>query len=180
MYYDIEGDEMGAEEILLGGYYYPQIMGAARRAPVARRASPARSPQAQAIAAKRVQDGVLVSTNPPDRAQELVMGIDSVNNVAAAGVVAINAQPQQVFRPERLVVNDPIAASFLINDIRIGIKSQFLNATPVPAAGFAAGAVGVRMKMDTAQINSTITVSVTNVSAAALRFNAMLVGVTIS
>jgi hypothetical protein len=138
------------------------------------------SPMQQAVAAKRVQEGTIVSSNPPERAQELVLGLDSVNNVAAAAVLAINAQPQQVFRPERLVVNDPIAALFLINDIRIGIKSMFLAPTPVPAAGFTAGAVGIRMKMDTAQINSTITVTVNNISATAARFNGMLVGTTIS
>lgn len=122
------------------------------------------------------QRGVGVRSAEPTRGRELVLGFDSVANVAAAAVAAVNSNPQQVFRPERITVPATIAPNFLINSITIGTAIQFLNATGVHAEIFGTTAADVRLRMDTAQINSVVSFSVTNLSAVALRFFAALIG----
>lgn len=112
----------------------------------------------------------------PTRAREIVMGIDSVATIAAAATAIVQGQPQIVFRPDRIVIPATIAGSFLINDLKVGKNSQFVNGTAVPAEAFTQGAFGVRLKMDTLQISQTVAFTVTNVSLGALRFNAALIG----
>ncbi len=120
--------------------------------------------------------GQTLRTRMPSKGREYVMGLDSVATVAAAATAIITTRPQVIFRPDRLVVPASIAASFLINDLRVGKNSQFVSATAVPAEAFTQGAFGVRLKMDTAQISQDIILSVTNISGGALRFNAALIG----
>jgi len=112
----------------------------------------------------------------PTKGRQLVLGFDSVANIAAAAALGINSNPQQVFAPERVVVPATLAPNFLINSLTIGTAIQFLNATGVHAETFGSTAPDVRLKMDTAQINSVITFNVTNLSAGALRFFASLIG----
>jgi hypothetical protein len=81
-----------------------------------------------------------------------------------------------IFRPDRLVVPASLADSFVINDIKVGKNSQMVNGVAIPAAAFSNTAVGVRLKMDTAQISQDVLLSVTNISAAAARFIAALIG----
>lgn len=178
-YYEEIGDELVGDELvgddidaLLAGY----DIGAARRA-MARRAAPARrgSPVARAAAAKRVQNAALLRDVAPTKARQYAMPLDSVVTVAAGATAIINSQPQVLFRPERLVI-DQNANSWLINDLRVGKNSQFVSAGALTGAAFAAGAFGVRLKCDTAQISQIISVSITNNSGGALRFLAVLFG----
>jgi len=120
--------------------------------------------------------GRLVRHNA-ERERQLVIGFDSVAALAINTPTNVLAQPQLLFRPERIVVPQAIAPAFVINDVRVGKDSQFLVGTLVPAECFSSTAFGVRMKMDTAQINSTISVNVTNIGAAALRFFAAMFGI---
>lgn len=120
--------------------------------------------------------GQTLRTRPPTKGREYVMGMDSVAAVAAAATAIITTRPQVIFRPDRLVVPASIAASFVINDLRVGKNSQFVSATAVPAEAFTQGAFGVRLKMDTAQISQDIILSVTNISGGGLRFLAALIG----
>jgi len=110
------------------------------------------------------------------KSRKLVLGFDSVANVAAAGTAALNSNPQQVFSPDRISVPATIAPNFVLNSLTIGTAIQFLNATAVHAEVFGTTATAVNMKMDTAQINSVISLNVTNLSGAALRFFAALLG----
>ena len=117
-----------------------------------------------------------VVTMPPTKGRELALGFDSVANVAAAGTLAVNSNPQQVFAPERITVPATIAPNFLINTITIGTAIQFLNAAGIHAETFGTTATDVRLKMDTAQINSVVSFNITNLSGVALRFFATLIG----
>jgi len=130
----------------------------------------------RAVAAKQVAESMLVKERSPTKARELVLGFDSVANVAAAATANITSRPQVVFRPDRLVVAESIAASFLVNDLRVGKNSQLISGTAVPAEACSSRSVGVGLKCDTAQVSQDIVLNVTNVSLGALRFNAALIG----
>lgn len=110
------------------------------------------------------------------KSRKLVLGFDSVANVGAGATAAVNSNPQQVFSPDRIAVPATLAPNFVLNSLTIGTAIQFLNATAVHAEVFGTTATAVTMKMDTAQINSVISLNVTNLSAAALRFFAALLG----
>ena len=118
----------------------------------------------------------LVRSNP-EHERELVIGFDSVAALAINTPTNVNAQPQLIFRPERIVVPQAIAPAFVLNDVKIGVASQFVVGALVPAECFSSNAFGVRMKMDTAQVNSTITINVTNIGAAALRYFCAMFGI---
>ncbi len=106
--------------------------------------------------------------------------------IAISGTFNVTSRPQVLFRGERLVIPDSPAYpgqlnatqadSFLINDIKIGNKSQLVEATSLPARAFAENAVGVRLSLDTASIAQDVVVSVTNVDVAAATFRAVLFG----
>jgi hypothetical protein len=127
-------------------------------------------------AARQQVQGVNVSNKEPTRGRELVLGFDSVANVAALATAGVSSNPQQMFRPERVTIPATIAPNFLLNSLTIGTAIQFLNATGVHAEVFGTTSSDVRLRMDTAQINSVITISATNLSAVALRFFAALLG----
>jgi hypothetical protein len=105
-----------------------------------------------------------------------MLGFDSVSTIAAAATTNVTSRPQLTFRPDRFVVAGSIAASFLVNDLKIGKNSQFLAGVAVPGEAFGQQAVGVRLKLDTAQVSQDIVINVTNTSAGALRFNAVMIG----
>ena len=120
--------------------------------------------------------GQTVRMTGPEKAREQVMGLDSVSTIAAAATANVIGRPQVTFRPDRLVIPATIAASFLINSFTIGRLPQFVSNGAVPAEAFSQAAVGVRLKTDTAQISQEVTLNVTNISGAALRFTAALFG----
>lgn len=135
----------------------------------------------RAMAARQAMTGTVVRSEPPTQSRELVLGFDSgAAGVAALATANITANPQKVFRPERIAVNSAIAASFTLNILLIGTNNQLIGAGAVSCDTFSTLAVATRMKMDTAQINSTITMNVTNLTGGALRFLASLIGTTVS
>ncbi len=138
----------------------------------------AANPALQAAIAQRVADqGTIVREREPYKSRQYAIPFDSGTTAMAAGATqVITSQPQVLFRPERLVVSSAIAASFLINDFKVGKNSQFATSGSHPADAFAPNAFGVRLKCDTAQVSHLISLSVTNNSAAALRFLATLFG----
>jgi hypothetical protein len=117
-----------------------------------------------------------VKVADPTKGRILSLGFDSVATIAAGAQGTVNSQPQVVFRPDRVIVPNSIAASFLINDLKIGKNSMFISATAVPAQSFSHDAAGVGLKMDTAQVSQIISMTVTNISGGALRFIAALTG----
>ena len=178
---EILGDEEDELDLLLGDDDYddedmegdePVIVGRRRRGRGGKKWGRGLSRAVARVARKPLA----VQSKPPTRGRELALGFDSVANVAAAGTVAVNSNPQQVFAPERIVIPATIAPNFIVNTITIGTAIQFLNATTIHAETFASTAQDVRLKMDTAQINSVITFNVTNLSLVALRFFATLLG----
>lgn len=165
--YEMSGDDevvLGLDE-LLG---YEEILGA-----VSRRGPAALSRIAQAKQA----GGVVVRRQQPTTARELPLGFDSVTNVTKATSARITSRPQKTFRPDRLVVANAIAGFFLIDSLQVGTDNMLVSADSIPAEAFSNLSVGVGLKMATANIGIDITLSVTNIDAAAdHRFNGMLIG----
>jgi len=139
-----------------------------------------RSPVSQVAAAKAIAGGRVITQVAPTKAREWPLGFDSEQlapgGIAAGASLDITSRPQVIFRPDRLVVSSSIAGDFLINDIKIGQKSQLINSQALPASMFSETAFGVRMVMDTAQISQDVVIRVTNISLAASRFNAGIIG----
>lgn len=113
---------------------------------------------------------------PATRAREYPLGFVSAGTVAAGATATIQAQPQIVFRGERLIVPSDIAGSFIITQLIVGKNPQFVNPNAIHCRTFAENGVGVRLHMDTAQISQIITITVTNISGAAATFYATLIG----
>lgn len=108
-------------------------------------------------------------------ARSLLIGFQSLA-IPIGGSVVVEARPQMLFRPVRLVIGALVAPSFAIDDIKIGNRSQFIAAGSVPAEAFAQNAVHTPLKMDTCQISMSIILQVHNVSAAIADFRAAMFG----
>lgn len=171
---DIVGDDI--ESILSGDddeIGYEEIAAAVKAAKRGKRRGNGANAMARKLLAQR---GTIVRSKEPTKSRVYVLSLDSVATIAAAATATVSAQPQVLFRPERLVIDGTVAASFLVNSFTIGKNSQFASTGSVPASMFSPTAVGVTLKLDTAQISALVSLSVTNTSGGALRFTAGLIG----
>jgi hypothetical protein len=107
--------------------------------------------------------------------RELIVGFVYLQ-VAGGSSQVVTARPQVLFRPKRLLVPAAIASFFSIDDIKIGNRSQFVAAGPVPAEAFAPSAFGAALRMDTCQVSMEIILQVSNLSLAATDFRAAMFG----
>lgn len=146
-------------------------VGAAANAPTA-----ASSAMQQAIAAKLVNQGLVVQQQRPTKAREFPLGFESAAAIGVGATATITSRPQIPFRGERLIVPSDIAGSFSILDLRVGKNSQFTSSGAVPARTFQENAVGIRLHLDTAQISQDVTLQVQNIGGAPLTFRASLIG----
>lgn len=73
------------------------------------------------------------------RSGRLLAGeVTRTGDLAPGGYAAIASKPQLPFRGERLFVHQPIASSFLIHSLRVGLMEQTVSAcSPIPADAFA-------------------------------------------
>lgn len=116
-----------------------------------------------------------IDKQDPTERRQLMLGFDSVTDVAAGTTVNVPTTVQDVFRGNRLVIPGSIAQAFIINDIRIGTKSQLSSVLGMPAEAFVPEALSP-IRLDTAQIGQQITINLTNRSAGPMRFLATLYG----
>lgn len=96
--------------------------------------------------------------------------------VAAGAYATIPAAPQNLFRPERLVIPSDIAFDLGIRDIKVGNQSQLAQSAEVPAAMFSEVAINTGVNFDTAEVGNQVSVEVRNKSAGSVEFSAGLVG----
>ena len=97
-------------------------------------------------------------------------------SVGAGATLNIPGAPQNLFRPERLVVPSDIASDFGIVDIKVGNTSQFVQNVEIPASLFSEVAINTAVQFDSAEVGNQISISVRNKSAAAIEFSAGAVG----
>lgn len=127
---------------------------------------------------QRKLDAVLESLER-DHALELVSEPQVPGQAPAAADIVV--RPQAAFRPERLVVNADIAKHFVIEDIRVGILSQFATGISIPAGIFSPQALktdAARLALSTAAPGTDIRFRVRHVGKdpAGARFQAVLIG----
>lgn len=97
-------------------------------------------------------------------------------SVLAGATSNIPAAPQNLFRPERLVIPSDIAFDFSVTDIKIGNQSQFVQNVAIPGAIFSEVAIDTAVYFDTAEVGNQVTVSVTNNTANPVVFSAAALG----
>lgn len=171
----VAGDDV---DDLLAGY---DIIGARRRAP-ARGVPMGRGrgvPVRRAVVAQSPvpRHGTLLKDQEPSKDGQLLLPMSSSGTIAAATAATITARPQvKAFRPQRIVVGNSIAAFFTISDIKVGNKSQFVQAGTIPAEAFVQGAFGVAMRQDTVQTAQDYVFQVNNIDVAARSFLCVVFG----
>lgn len=141
-------------------------------------AAPSADDPSMARAIER-RDAVVVQQRRDMKLREYPLGFDSLAPVPAAATATIATQPQVLFRVERLVVPSDIAGAFVVEELTVGKNPQLASLTAVPARIYDERAVGVRLKGDTAQVSMNVSLRVTNVSGAAVRFRAAVIGAAI-
>ena len=88
----------------------------------------------------------------------------------------IPASPQNLFRPERLVIPSDIAFDSGVVDVKVGNVSQFVQSAEVPGALFSEVAINTGVNFDTAEIGNQISAVIRNKSASSFEFSAGFVG----
>ncbi len=111
-----------------------------------------------------------------DAARVVPIGFDTVAAVPAFTSATITQRPQEPFRPSRIFIPSDIAGSFLVDDIKVGNRSQLAANGSLPARMFQENATGISLLLDTADPAIDVVLRVTNISGAALRFFAAVVG----
>lgn len=82
--------------------------------------------------------------------------------VDAGDSATIPAAPQNLFRPERLVIPSDIAFDFGVSDVKVGNQSQFAQSVEVPAAVFTEVSIDTNVTFDTAEVGNQISILVRN------------------
>lgn len=182
MSYDILGGSIGyndpdallhgllGENVLVGGDGSSEIIGALASA--AQNGNQSAQRLIQQIASRNA--GAVVQREL-DRKRRYPLGV--VPTSIAAGVQSqIPASPQNLFRPERLVVPSDLAFDTGIVDIKVGNVSQFVQSAEVPGALFSEVAINTGVNFDTAEIGNQISVLARNKSGSSIEFSAGFVG----
>ncbi len=88
----------------------------------------------------------------------------------------IKVASQVFFRPSRLIIPSNIGKNFLIKNVRINGRPQFVGTGGVSADVFSEMTFGVKLQMETAAPGDEIEIEVENVSGRAQRFASAFVG----
>lgn len=107
-------------------------------------------------------------------ARELILSIDSIENIPSGETREILIEVKKGFHPRVLLVPGTISSSFLIEDIKIGDSSQLM--APLLAEIFTPASNNIELMFDEASPGEVITVIVLNMSGAPLRFGGALFG----
>jgi hypothetical protein len=84
------------------------------------------------------------------------MGFGPVS-IRAGTTVSVQAVPQYPFRPTRLIT---FGHGFIIEDLKIGTKSQFVSLGAIPGEAFSAEAIGAHFEMDFCDPGKVVTIVV--------------------
>lgn len=167
----LEDDELlealsveGLGDEIISGLGDSEIIGAVKAA------------QQQAMLAKirSRNDGAVVNRGL-DRRRRYPLGFIPTEILTGA-TAAVPSAPQNLFRPERLVVPSDIAFDLGVADIKVGNQSQFVQSAEVPAALFSEVAINTGVTFDTAEVGNQVSVNMRNKSLATVEFSAGLVG----
>lgn len=110
-----------------------------------------------------------------DRRRRYPLGVVPTT-VTSGNVVTIPTTPQNLFRPERLVIPSDIAFDIGVTDVKVGNQSQFVETSEVPGSLFSEVAINTGVTFDTAEIGNQISVALRNKSLSDVEFTAGFVG----
>ena len=116
-----------------------------------------------------------------------------LGKVPPRGNAIVQAMPQVPFRPERFCVSRECAGHFMINDLKVGMNSQFVSSEPIPARLFGIENVhrlreieseedfdaALPIVFDSAMPGMLVTVSVTRIDDSTIPFECVMVGITL-
>lgn len=168
---DSSGDEMVLGDSDLGVMTDEMVLGAA----LAAKSPTARKQLVNAIRQRKLRQSALVTPRSAVEANLQPLGFEFLG-VLAAQQVAVNTQPQTLFKPYRLVIPATIAPSFVLNDIKVGNVSQLPSSAPIPCESFVQGGFGVGLSLKTVNPAINLTLIVTNIGGAAADFRATFFG----
>ena len=121
-------------------------------------------------------NATMVEDNAPTKSRRYPLGFPTTVIAASGGTAVASAQPQILFRSERLIVPSDFAGALLITDIKVGKNSQLAAANPLPARAFTEFGWGVDLYLDTADISQFVTLNLTNNGGQQCTFNALIIG----
>ena len=97
-------------------------------------------------------------------------------DIAGTTAALIPAAPQNLFRPERLVIPSDIAFDFGVRDIKVGNQSQLVQSVEIPGALFTEVSIDTNVAFDTAEVGNQISVDVRNKTGGTINFSAGSIG----
>lgn len=159
-------DIVGADDItaLLGaapqrGYRQPSYGG---RPMASQQAQQLSNLTRQALASR----ATYLRNQAPNRSNRIILPMTSSGNITASA--AVTARPQsQAYRPEKIIVGGT-PTDWLIDDIKVGNRSQFSQAGSMPAEAFASNALGNEVLFETVQTAMDFVIQVTFLGASSV------------
>jgi hypothetical protein len=97
-------------------------------------------------------------------------------DIATTVTSSIAAAPQNLYRPERLIIPSEIAPDIGVVDVKVGTQSQFAQNTEVPASVFSEVAIDAYVHFDSAKVGNQVYIQARNKSAGTVNFTAALIG----
>ena len=176
-------DRVGYGPQMVGGPYGPQMVGAgapmARQRGVQGRGMRGPAPHPSAGRHHPLPGGGYLVEKPPTQKQVVFIGFgpQSINGNAT---FVFAAQPQRIFRGERLTIPSALANNFAVNDLKVGADSMNIGANSVPAAIFSELGMLVALEIETASPGILILLSISNLTGGAQSFFSGLLGTSVT
>lgn len=166
----IGADFIGAGDMLVGADFIGAAAAAAKNP-----RHPQHQQAKQVLHSLAMRNGGAVVQNGVSKRRRYPIGFVPTD-VAAATAASIPANPQNLFRPERLVIPSDIAFDFGVRDIKVGNQSQLVQSVEIPGALFTEVAIDTNVAFDTAEVGNQISVDVRNKTSGTINFSAGAVG----
>lgn len=109
------------------------------------------------------------------RGDDVIYGLD-FDSVPAGQTQAISSSPQKRNVPQRIVVSQTVANNFVLSDIRVGVEPVLATTSALSMAIFVQDSTAPNFRAVVCEVGMDFTVEVTNVTGAAARFTATVVG----
>lgn len=169
---DDDDDEELMEALAVEGEGNTEIIGARRRRRRVVRRRPRRRAARRRIAMRN--SGYVRKVGLQSRRRNPLGFVPT--SIGAGVTTQVPSAPQNLFRPERLVIPSDIAFDFGVADIKVGNVSQLVQSAELPAAIFSEVAIDTQVYFDTAEVGNQVSVQARNKSGAAIEFTAALLG----
>lgn len=111
------------------------------------------------------------------RGDDVIYGIDSgAAGVAAGTTASLSTSPQKRHVPQKIVVSQTVANNFVLSDIRVGVEPVLATTSNLSMAIFVQDSTAPSFRAVPCEVGMDFTVEVTNITGAAARFTATVVG----